>query len=76
VKELVVQIRMKESDLKGFKILAKLDSNGVGEQIRTAIGEYLKKRENEIQEVKEVQDGEAKTMRNLIAVVKFERDPT
>ena len=76
MKELVVQIRMKESDLKGFQMLAKLDSNSVGEQIRTAIGEYLKKRETEIQKIKETQDSKAKTMRNLIAVVKFERDTT
>jgi hypothetical protein len=73
MKELVVQIRMKESYLKGFQTLAKLDQNSVGNQIRTAIEEYLKKREVEIQEVKETQDGEAKTLRNLIAVVKFER---
>ena len=73
MEETAIQIRMKKSDLKGLQILAKLDSNGVGDQIRTLIEDYLKKRETEIQKAKEVQDIEAKTLRNLMAVVKFER---
>ena len=70
MKQLVVQMCMDESDLRKLQTLARLDSKNVGDQIRTLITKYLKKQEPEIQETKNVQNSEAESLRDLIAVVK------
>lgn len=47
-----VSVRFHLSDLQSLLVLAKVDYNSAGEQIRRAVEEYVKKRKPELRLVK------------------------